>query len=265
MIKFTIPDSCPICNHIATETGSFLYCRNPSCPAKAKGAIKVWIARLGLLHWGDAFVDSLADESGPVKSIADLYRLSVEELAFHTSGVKMAKKCYDILHASKSLKLEVVLSGLNIPNLGLSTATDIVSAGYDTVEKLSALTPELLDGVPNIGPVLAESLYDGINERLPDLRALSQVLDIQGPIVGVLSGMSFCITGSTTTPRKRLQTMGANAGGTIKESVSKGLTFLITNEDLSTFTSEKAKKALAYGTKVISESEFLKMLQGVTS
>ena len=262
MNPFKIPDSCPICNHMATETGSFLFCRNSSCPSKAKGAIKVWIARLGLLHWGDALVESIADETGPVQSIADLYRLSIEELAFHTSGVKMAKKCYDVLHGAKELKLEVVLSGLNIPNLGLSTATDIVVAGYDTIDKIAALTPELLDGVPNIGPVLAESLYDGIAEKLPELRALDSVLKIQGPIVGALSGMSFCITGSTATPRKRLQTMGANAGGIVKESVSKGLSFLITNEDLSTFTSEKAKKAASYGTRVISEAEFLQLLGG---
>ncbi len=260
MTPFKIPDSCPVCNHMAVEVGSFLYCHNHDCPSRARGSVKVWINRLGLLHWGDAIIESLTSEVGPVKSVADLYTLSVEDLVFHTSGLKMAKKCHDVLHSLKDLKLEVVLGALNIPNLGLSTATDIVNAGYDTVDKIAALTPELLDGVPNIGDVLAASLYDGIQSKLDELRSLARVLNIKGPIQGALSGQSFCITGSTSTPRKKLQTLGANAGGIVKESVSKGLSFLITNEDLSVFTSEKAKKALSYGTRVISEKEFLNLI-----
>jgi len=77
---------------------------------------------------------------------------------------------------------------------------------------------------------------------------------------GKLVGKSFCITGSTKVPRKALQKIVVDNGGIVKESVVSGLSFLITNEDLSSFTSDKVKKAQKYNTSVISEADFLRMV-----
>lgn len=257
---FPIPDFCPICGGTAEIDGSFLYCRSRSCPSKLSGSLKVWVSRLGLLHWGDSLIESLTDGDHPaVSSISGLYELTVEQIADHCSGLKFAKKCYEILHSQKRVKLETVLSALNIPNLGIATSTDIVKAGFDSADKVIALSEKDLVNIPNIGTVTASHLFFGIQGKRDEILSLSKVLTIEGPSNGPLSGMSFCITGSTSIPRKALQKKIVDSGGIIKESVTAGLNFLVTNEDKS-FGSSKMKKAESFGTKVISEQELSQMM-----
>ena len=256
---FGIPEHCPICSGPLSIEGQFLYCRNRACPVQLTGSIKVWVKRLGLLHWGDALIDALNDPEKPrVNSVADLYKLEPEEIAECTSGLKMAKKCYDTLHANKAINLELVIASLNIPNLAVATATDIVQAGYDSVEKVLALTREQLLEVPNIGPVTAQQILDGLEERKCAILDLAKVLDIRASGVGPLSGKSFCITGATSKPRKAVQKMIMDAGGIVKDSAGAGLSYLVTNE--TDTTSKKMQNAKKHGTEVISEPQLYEMM-----
>lgn len=256
---FKIPEHCPACSGPLSVEGQFLYCRNRACPVQLSGSVRVWVKRLGLLHWGDALIDALTNPENPkVQSLADLYKLEPEEIAECTSGSKMAKKCWDVLHANKSIKLELLIASLNIPNLAVATATDIVQSGYDSVEKVLALTLEQLREVPNIGPVTAQQVHDGLQERRRAILDLAEVLDIRGPGSGPLSGKSFCITGATSKPRKAVQKLIMDAGGIVKDSVGAGLSFLVTNE--TDTTSKKMQNARKYGTEVISEARLYEMM-----
>ena len=260
---FLSPDFCPACSGTLVEEGDFLFCRNRGCPVQLSGSVKVWIKRLGLLHWGDAMVDALTDPNKlRIISIGDIYRLDVDTLAECCSGKKMAQKCYDVLHANKQISLELLIASLNIPNLAVATATDIVQAGFDTVEKVLDLTYEDLLKIPNIGEKTARQVFDGLKEKRSVIVDLSSVLDVRPPVTGPLSGMSFCITGATRKTRKAVQKDIMDAGGVVKESVGKGLTHLVTNEDQS-FGSSKMKKAEKYGTKIITEVELYQLI-GVT-
>lgn len=256
---FAIPDKCPVCAGPTSVRNAFLYCDSPACPAKLSGSVKVWVKRLGLLHWGDALIDSLTDPDGPkISCIADLYRLTVDDLALCCSGGKLAKKCYSVLHASKGISLELLIASLNIPNLATATATDIVQAGHDTVEKVLALTYEDLLEVPNVGEVTARQVYDGLQLKRGEIEELAKVLDIKKPAAGPLSGMSFCITGATSKPRKAVEKDIMEFGGTVKSSVVKGLTYLVTNDpDTGSSKMAAAKKA---GVRVISEPELYRMM-----
>jgi DNA ligase (NAD+) len=257
---FVVPNFCPICSGPTSLEGDFLFCRSKICPARLSGSVKVWINRLGLLQWGDALINTLTNSDNPkVESLADLYRLSVDDIASCCSGQKVAKKCYEILHSNKNISLELLLSALNIPNLGTATATDIVHAGYDTIEKLLSMGYDELLKIPNIGEITARQAFDGIQERREIMVELSQVLDIRESIPGPLKGASFCITGSTSKPRKAVQKSIMDAGGIVKDSVGQGLTYLVTNEDASWNTS-KMQKAKKYLTRIISESELYKMM-----
>ena len=257
---FTAPEFCPVCANPVTEDGDFLFCRSRSCPAKLSGSIKVWIKRLGILQWGDALIDSLTDPANPrVFSIGDVYRLDVDSLAECCSGKKVAKKCHDILHANKSITLELFLASLNVTNLAVATATDIVQAGFDSVEKVLDITYEDLLKVPNIGEKTARQVFDGLKERRSVIVDLDAVLEIRKPVQGVLTGMSFCVTGATKKPRKSIHKDVMDSGGVVKESVGQGLTYLVTNEDPS-FGSSKMKKAAKYGTKVISEDQLYALI-----
>jgi DNA ligase (NAD+) len=256
---FRIPEYCPACSGILSVEGQFLFCRNRSCPIQLSGSVKVWVKRLGLLHWGDALIDALTDPDKPkIASLADLYKLEPEEIAECTSGLKMAKKCWETLHSNKSIKLELLIASLNIPNLAVATATNIVQAGYDSVDKVLALTQEQLLRVPDIGPVTAQQVFDGLQERKCAILDLAAVLNVRGPEAGSLSGKSFCITGATSKPRKAVQKMIMDAGGIVKDSVGNGLSYLVTNE--TDTTSKKMQNAKKYGTEVISESRLYEMM-----
>lgn len=263
---FHIPDHCPVCAGPVALKNAFLYCESRSCPAKAAGSIKVWIKRLGILQWGDALVDSLTDPDNPrVNSIGDLYRLTVDDISMCCSGVKVAKKCYEILHANKSVTLELMLASLNIPNLAVSTATDIVQSGYDSVSKISNLCSmsddlalEALTSVPNVGEITARQVLDGLREKMDIILDLESVLELRKPSSGPLSGKLFCITGSTSKPRKTVEKMIMDAGGVVKSSVGAGLSYLVTND--SDTTSSKMKSAKKHGVTVISEVALYDMM-----
>lgn len=256
---FPVPEVCPVCSGPVSVRNAFLYCDSRSCPAKLSGSVKVWIKRLGLLHWGDALVDSLTDPDNPrISCIADLYRLTVDDIAECSSGGKFAKKCYDVLHAGKSITLELLIASLNITNLAVATATDIVQAGHDTVEKVLALTREDLMKVPNIGEVTAGQVFDGLQAKRGEIEELAKVLDLKRPCSGPLAGKSFCITGATSKPRKAVEKQIMGAGGTVKGSVGAGLSYLVTNDpDTGSSKMQGAKK---HGVTVISEAELYRMM-----
>jgi DNA ligase (NAD+) len=259
-MNFKIPDLCPVCSGLTSIEGDFLYCRSKSCPGKLSGSVHVWINRLGLLYWGDALINNLTDsDNSKISSLADLYNLSVDDISSCCSGKKVAKKCYDILHSNKDITLELLLAGINVPNLGTSTATDIVQAGFDTIEKILSIGYDDLLKIPNIGEITARLVFDGIQERRETITQLSKVLVIKKPSSGPLKGISVCITGATSKPRKAVQKDIMDAGGIIKESVGVGLTYLVTNESKD-FGSSKMKKAEKLGTKIISEIELYNII-----
>ena len=257
---FQIPTSCPICSSILVEDGQFLFCRSRACPAQLSGAVKVWVSRLGLLHWGDSLIDALTDSANPrVSSLADLYRLSVDDIASCCSGQKFAQKCWSVLHSNKRITLTLLLASLNIPNLAVATATDIVQAGYSNVDKLLALTLDDLLKVPNVGHKTAGQILQGISEKSQSIRDLSEVLDVIEAPSGPLQGCSFCITGATSRPRKAVEKMIMDAGGVVKSSVGSGLKYLVTNDKDT--TSSKMKNAKKHGTAVISEQDLYSMIE----
>jgi DNA ligase (NAD+) len=258
---FQLPAFCPSCAGPTTESGDFLFCKSKSCPSRLSGDVKVWIKKLGLLHWGDAMIEALTDSDSPmISSVADLYLLSPEELSGACSGLKMAKKCHGVLHSNKSIPLELFLGSLNIPILGVGTATDIVQAGFDTVEKVIAMTYDDLVSIPNIGDVTARQVCEGLILKADALRSLAGVLDIRKPAGGALAGMQICITGELSMPRKAIEKMIMEAGGFPKGSVSKTTSLLVTNYPDT--TSSKMANAKKHGVKVISEAELMGILRG---
>jgi DNA ligase (NAD+) len=254
---FRIPEFCPVCSGPTSVIGDFLYCTNTSCPSRLIGSLKVWIRNLGLLNIGDATIEALA-ELPSISSVADLYRLTIDDWTDCCSGRKMAEKCYAALHTNKSLPFELILASINIPNFGLSTATDLVTAGLDTVDKIVSAGFNELVSIPNIGEKTARQIQEGVLEKRELLFDLLEVLEIKKISGGPLQGKSVCITGDLSKPRKTVQKMIMDAGGTIQTSVSKGTTYLVTNE--TDTSSKKMKSARKNGTIVISEQQLLDLM-----
>jgi DNA ligase (NAD+) len=261
---FSAPELCPACAGPLVLRGEFLYCDSRACPEKLSGAVRVWVRNLGLLHIGDSTVDELTDPDSPkIRSVADLYRLSVEDWAECCSGPKMGQKCHTSLHSNKELALELVLASLTIPNFGLSTARDVVQSGFNTVELVLAASYDDLLKVPNVGEKTARFIQEGLLSRRDVILDLATVVQIKPPTApseasGPLSGKNVCITGELSRPRKSVQKMILDAGGFPGSSVTKDTHYLVTND--TDTGSKKMQSAKKYGTQVINEQGLYALL-----
>ena len=258
---FETPTNCPVCGTAVIQTGEYVQCPNTyGCPAQLAGSIHNWIGELNILEWGTSVVEKLV-ESGKVKNVADLYKLTIDDLtSLDRMGKKSAKKCYDNLWEANEIPLEVFLGGLSIPLIGQSTIKLIMAAGCDSLEKIGQLEAKHFEMVSGIGPARAASLANGLKEKQQlILDILAAGIKIKDKVVGKLSGLSFVYTGTMVNKRAVLEKMAQDAGGTIKSSVSKELTYLVCNETDS--TSNKMTNAKKLGIKVITEDQFLEMLK----
>ncbi len=254
------PAICPVCNSTIKMDGEFLICDNKaSCPAQTTGRIKKWIKKLNLLEWGETLVDRLV-ETGKVDNIADLYFLTEEDISsLDRMGKKSAMKVLDILNSNKEVTFEKFFGGLSIPLVGETVMGLVSSTGINTVTKLNCATLDHLLAVPGLGPVKAESLFNGLIENAALIEKLLCECGVQiKEKNGVLIGKTFCFTGSMKNKRPILEKMVIDNGGSIKSSVGRGLDYLVIADPDS--TSSKAVKARKIGIILISEDSFLQNL-----
>jgi DNA ligase (NAD+) len=254
------PVSCPECKTKLKTEGEYLICPNTlACPAQITGKIENWVSQLNILEWGVALIQRLID-AGKVKTIADLYRLSVDELTnIDRMGKKSAKKCHQILWDNVELPLETFLGSLSIPMIGAVVVKMVISAGYDTLESIQKLSILQLQEINGLGPVKAESFYNGlITNKLLIEELLSLGIKIKQKAKGKLTGITFVITGSFSMKRSEMEKLIEDNGGAVKSSVGKDTSFLICSDPNS--GSSKIASAKKNGTKVIEEEEFKKII-----
>ena len=253
------PITCPECGAILEETGENLQCPNVDfCPAQIKGRLINWVTTLDIKEWGPALIDQLVDND-IVNDISDLYSLDIETLSsVERMGAKSAKKCIDLLNANKVLTLDVFIGALSISLIGKSSIKLLVDRGIDTLDKLLDCSVERLENIPGFGPVRAQSLYDGLQKKgtlIMDL--LDAGITIKEKVEGVLSGKSFCFTGSQPIKRQILENIVVEKGGIVKNTCGKGTSYLVIADVNS--TTSKAVSAKKLGVSLISGEDFLKM------
>jgi DNA ligase (NAD+) len=249
------PETCDVCGAKVVQDGEYHVCPNwEGCPAQVVGRISQWIATLNVLEWGDVLLEKLVT-TGLVKTVPDLYLLTEEQVAgLDRMGPKVAAKVLANINEKKDLPLETVLGALSIPGIAVSTIKMVMDAGYDTIDAIRAASLEQLVGVPGIGPVKAEALFNWLQTHghIVDELQLAGV-SILEKVRGKLTGMSFCFTGTMVRKRPELEAMVVANGGEVKASVTKKLTYLVAADSSTT----KAATAQKYGTKVITEDDFL--------
>ena len=254
------PKKCPSCDHSLVMEGEYLVCRNTDkCHEQVIGRIKNWVKELNILELGDKLIRKLVEEKY-VATPADLYKLTVEELAsLERMGERSAEVVHNSLWKMNPVPLELFLGGLSIPLIGSSTIKLLMEAGYDTVDAIADLSQEQMETVKGIGPERANSLVQGL-QKYEDVitHLLANGVEIMEKIEGGLSGKSFCFTGALSFKRDVAEDMVVKAGGAVKSSVGKGLTYLVIADPESTST--KAEKARKLGTKLIDEEDFLEMV-----
>ncbi len=254
------PSACPVCGGSVLMDGENLSCTNvDDCTAQITGRVKNWVAELNILELGDTLIEKLVT-SGLVKTPADLYKLTVDQLSnLDRMGDKSAQNVYDSLWANNPVALELFIGALSIPMIGSSTIKLLTDSGYDTLQSIQGLKQAQIEAIKGIGPSKAESLVKGLAKyKTVTDELLANGVVIKDKIIGNLNGKSFCFTGTMTNKRAVLEQKVVDAGGSNKSSVGKGLTYLVINDTAS--TSSKAVAARKLGTVLISEDDFLKMV-----
>lgn len=254
------PSNCPVCSAETEMEGEYLVCPNTaSCPAQAVGRIERYIKSLDIKEWGEVLVEKLVT-SGKVKAVPDLYRLTVKDLAeLDRISEGVAEKLLKILRDKNPIPLEDLLGALSIPGCASSTIRMVMDAGHDTWEKMNAVDIAMLLKVPGLGPVKSRALAEWLGDHAPMVEELQDLgVAVKKIIVGVLTGKSFCFTGTMTRKRGDLEAMVIDAGGMVKDRVGKGLSYLVIADPNS--TSSKAVAARKNGTSCISEDDFIEMV-----
>lgn len=254
------PQKCPECDTPTVQDGEYVVCPNTAdCPAQTTGRIQQWVKDLGILEWGTVLIQKVVD-SGLVRTVPDLYRLTEEQLAgLDRMGEASAKRALEELWKVSPLPLERILGACSIPLCATSTMQLLVDAGFDTLDKLYQATVSDLQAVPGMGPKRADAFVTWMRTHrglIEDL--LSTGVSLKARPKGVLTNQTVCFTGKSSKPRAELERLASEAGGTVKNSVGKGLTYLVLADPAS--TSSKAQAARKNGTTCISEEQFLSMV-----
>ncbi|TFG84490.1 MAG: DNA ligase (NAD(+)) LigA [Spirochaetales bacterium] len=254
-----VPATCS-CGTSLVDEGTRLYCPNPACPKKALHRLEKWLSVLDIRDFGTGILGRLF-ESGRVESIADLYGLSMEELAaYERMGDISAAKVLQNLHTRNELTLAEFIAGFDIENIGLLIVEKVVAAGFNTLDGLRAATVDELTAVDGLGEITARALAEGLatlaDQMDASVSAGSLVIKTPVEVAGPLVGLSFCFTGELAgMKRSRAEALVRSLGGSVRSSVAKDLSYLVTNDPGSGST--KNKKALSLGVAIISEEEFL--------
>lgn len=211
---------------------------------------------------GEKNVKALVD-ANLVKSIADLYRLEVEDVAKLGRFARMsAKKLVNSIQASKHAPLAKFITALGIRHVGAQTAVTLAQ-GFGSLEKLQEATEEELLELPDIGQIVAESILAWFADEdnlklLQELKTLGITPEFVDQSQLPLVGQSYIITGT-------LESMGREAaedklralGATVTSSVTKNTTALITGAKPG---KGKTDKATQLGIPTMTEAEFLNLI-----
>lgn len=253
------PKGCPSCGAETEWDGEFLICPNTaSCPAQAVGRLKRYVKNLDIKEWGDGLIEKLID-GGHAKTVADLYRLTEGQLVgVERMGEKTAQKVLKTLWARNPIPVEELVGSLSIPKCGTSMVKLAVDAGFDSIDKLKAVTPDQLAAINGFGPIKAKCLTDWMQADTLIEELLELGVKVKERITGTLTGKSFCFTGASSRPRTELEELAKKAGAEVKKQVTKKLDYLVMADAKSTTT--KAQAARANGTECLSEEDFLKMV-----
>jgi len=263
------PPTCPVCGTPAVKPEGEVdrRCPNASCPAQVEERLKHFSRReaMDVEGLGDALVRQLV-ERGMVKDFADLYHLRLEDLVpLERMADKSAQNLLAQIEKSKTRELRRLLFGLGIRHVG-ERAAMLLARHFRSLEKLAAAPAEEIEGLYEIGPVVAQSLHDWFED--PANRRLVGRLKAAGlrteeaeatPASRAFAGMQFVLTGTLETmTREEAKAAIEERGGRVTSSVSKKTSVVVVGRDAGS----KLDKAHELGVRSVDEEGFRGLLAG---
>ena len=271
-----IPEVCPVCGgatRIAMENETkTLYCTNPKCQAKHVKSFTLFVSRdaMNIEGLSEATLEKFI-ANGYVKDLTDLFHLDryAEEIKnMDGFGEKSYENLRNSINNARTTTLPRLVYSLGIPNIGIANAKVICRALGNDPERVMNASAEELNEIPGVGEVIAKAYVDYFadEEHRDVYRRLLEEVDIPKEEETAdgqkFAGVNFVITGSVEhfANRAEVKEEIEKRGGKVTGSVTSKTNYLINNDVNS--TSSKNRKARELGIPIISEKEFLKMLEG---
>lgn len=274
------PDKCPQCGEkvkvvkrkrsgakeLIEQRGQYTHtylCPNRQCPAKVNEKLIYFSGRgqMDIEHLGPSLIEQLTG-SGLVKKAADLYRLKFGQLTqLERMGDKSAERVLDSIEKSKTRPVSRVITALGINNVGPRVA-ELLAEKFKSIEALIDAEQQQLEEIDTVGPVISESIieYFSDQQNKKDVEELLEFLNPEKPKQKEskkLQGKVFVVTGTLSRfKRSEIKQKIEDNGGKATSSVSKNTDFVLAGED----PGSKLEKARQLGIKVISEDEFIEMI-----
>jgi len=260
--EFQIPAKCPVCGSAVAkdEDGVYVRCTNSNCQGQLKERLKYFAGRgqMDIEHLGEALIEQLV-ETGLVKNFADLYKLRKDQLAgLERMAEKSASRVIKSIENSKTRPLWRLIAALGIRHIGGQSA-QILAEHFGSLEALMCAGLEELAEIDQIGPVMAQSVYD-YSRNPRNLEVVREMLKTgvapeppQTQRSDKLAGKTIVVTGTLENfTRQQAQRAIRQAGGKAASSVSRKTDFVLAGENAGS----KLEKAKKLGVEIITEEQF---------
>ncbi|AQQ72439.1 DNA ligase [Limihaloglobus sulfuriphilus] len=258
-----VPKKCPVCGGDVKkdENGVYIRCTNPHCPAKLRERLIYFVGRgqMNIDNLGPSVIDQLI-EKGLVCDFADLYSLQAGQLAaLERLGEKSAANITAAINESKDRPLWRLIAALGIRHVGGQSA-EILASHFGSLDKLIDAELEEIEDIDQIGPVMAQSIYDFFhNEK--NLALIQRLKSAGVNTVAqessksrALAGLTIVVTGSLNHfTRESVKEFIRKNGGKPSSSVSAKTDILVAGENAGS----KLTKAEKLGIKIISEEDLI--------
>lgn len=266
-VPYHLPDVCPVCGAKVErdEDGAFLRCTGAECSAQLVRIISHFTSRdaMDIEGLGESIVEALVD-NGLIKSSADIYYLTLDDIkSLWKSGTTAAKKLLAAIERSKGQDVSRLIYALGIRQVGAKTAK-VLARHFGSLDALAAATAEELMMVEDVGSITAENiagwfaqlqsrhLIERLRQAQVNFNCLQEVTDTR------FAGKTFVLTGALQMFTREEATEKIELlGGKVAGSVSKKTTYVVVGENAGS----KEKKARELNIPILSEEEFLKMVE----
>ncbi len=275
---FLSPKTCPIDGAKVFQDGAIYRCSNKNCGARQRRRLTHFVSRgaFNIEGLGHKILDRFIDE-GWIIDVADVFKLKKNAIAqLERFGEKSAENIINEIARRKNISLERFIYSLGILRVGERTAQSLSEKAIEQLithnsqltttkagELLRKLSLEDLQEIPDIGPKVAQSIYDWFQDKknIELLKKLEKAgiqlttNNLQQTTKGKLHGKTFVFTGEMEKmTRDQAKEKIKNLGAEVSESVSKKTNYVVFGEN----PGSKLEKARRLGVRIISEAEFLK-------
>ena len=262
-IDFSMPTICPVCGApaIRQDGEAATRCIGIECPAQLLRSIVHFVSKEGMDIDGLGYkiVEQLI-EKGLIKNIADIYSLTLEEIAsLKKNGKKFAGNLIDSIEKSKEQDLFHLITALGIRQVG-TKAAKVLAKKYKTMENLQNATFESLAKTDDVGEITANNIIEFFSQeqtkdtlqKLSEAGVNMEVLEEES-LDNRFEGKTFVLTGTLEKyTRQEASDLIEKYGGKVSSSVSKKTSYVLAGEEAGS----KLTKAQELGIVILTEAEF---------